>query len=318
MSMSVETASQIASLAPGDVLSYSAGSTQTGPDGFRKLRPATSSPSKPSRGRMLDIAVSRWPELLEFLGDGSILFINAYPASVGNFDFGITVDTYLSPRVLTRALQLGRAGGNSTILLGQPLFIADALLRHVAAGHSLPKDLMIWVGGYTMPQALERMLEASIAPHVDQLLIIQYFGAAEVDAGCLVARERNADGELIYLPRDDVRVEADGERLLLTLLGPDGTPIIERFPTGDLARPCRDGWVLRNPKRLHPAVEAALESWSVSDWRRRTGYLRRDGDTIWIQLREGESPRDDEPTELEFFEYASRFSFSWLDKPTWR
>ncbi len=318
MSMSVETVSQIANLVPGDVLSYSAGSTQTGPDGFRKLRPATGSPRKPSRGRMLDVAASRWPELLEFLGDDSILFINAYPASVGTFDFGITVDTYLSPRVLTRALQLGRVAGHPTILLGQPLFVADALLRHVAAGHSLPETLMIWVGGYTMPRALERMLETSIAPHVDELLIIQYFGAAEVDAGCLVARDRNADGELIYLPRDDVRVEVDGERLLLTLLAPDGTPIIERFATGDLARSCRDGWTIRNPKRLHPRVEAALESWSESDWRRRTGYVRRDGDTIWIQLREGESPRIDEPTELGFFEFASRFSFSWLDKPTWR
>ncbi len=137
MDMNVDTAVQIPTLIPGDMLSYSAGSTQTGPSGFRRLRPpAASREGKPSRGRMLDTAVGRWPELVEILGDGTILFINAYPASVGTFDFGITVDTYLSPRVLTRALQLGRVGGHSTILLGQPLFIADALLCHVAARRS--------------------------------------------------------------------------------------------------------------------------------------------------------------------------------------
>lgn len=163
--MTIETATPTQALNPGDVLSYSAGSTQTGPFGFRKLRPSAERPDRvPSRGRMLDTAAQRWPELLEALGDGTILFINAYPASVGTFDFGITVDTYLSPRVLTRS---------PTILLGQPLFVADALLRHVAAGYPLPETLMLWVGGYALPRSLERMRESLLAPHVDKLLIVQ-------------------------------------------------------------------------------------------------------------------------------------------------
>lgn len=300
---------------PGDVLSYSAGSTQTGPFGFRKLHPVPTGPTT-SRGKMLDAAGQRWPDLLEDLGEGNLLFVNAYPASVGTFSFGITVDTYLSPRVLTRALQLGRVRDHATILLGQPLFVADALLRHTAAGRPLPRTLMLWVGGYAMPRSLERMLESLLAPHVEKLLVLQYFGAAEVDAGCLMARERNAEGELVYYPREDVQPDVDGDHLLLTLLATDGKPGVDRFRTGDRARPCGDGWVIRNPDRLHPEVEQALESWSDEDWRRRTGYLRREGRTIQIQLREGEAPRDD--NEFEFFDFARRFGFSWLDKPYWR
>ena len=83
-------------LRPGDVLSYSAGSTQTGPEGFRKL--------VPGRRGMLDTAARRWPDLLDFLGDRPVLFINTYPATVGTFGPGITIDTYLSPRVFSRAM----------------------------------------------------------------------------------------------------------------------------------------------------------------------------------------------------------------------
>lgn len=137
-----------------------------------------------------------------------------------------------------------------------------------------------------------------------------------------MARERTLEGEPIYHPRDDVRPEVSGGNLLLTLLGPDVEPIVERFATGDRARPCRGGWVIRNPDRLHPEVEGTLESWGEADWRRRTGYVRREAETTWIQLREGETPRAEETspgtTELAFFDFASRFGFSWLDKPYWR
>ena len=224
-----------ADLRAGDVLSYSAGSIQTGPEGFRKL--------VPKRRTMLEAAAARWPDLLDVLGERPTLFINTYPATIGSFTPGITVDTYLSPRVFSRALQLGDAGDHPVILLGQPLFVADVLLKHIAGGWPWPKTLMLWTGGYVMPRSLEQALEAWLAPHVETLVIVQYFGAAEVDAGCLMARERTDSGGLIYHPREDVEVDVAGEDLLLTLRSHDGGTIIERFPTGDLAHRHGDGWV---------------------------------------------------------------------------
>ncbi|MEM7587114.1 MAG: hypothetical protein AAF560_27240 [Acidobacteriota bacterium] len=295
-------------LQPSDVLSYSAGSTQTGPEGFRRVQP--------DRIGMLGTAEDRWPELAEAFDGRTTLFINAYPATLGRFTAGISVDTYLSPRVLTRALKLGKAAGHPVILVAQPLFLVDALMRHLEAGHPLPETLMLQVGGYVFPPTLERMLGELLRPHVERLFLVHYFGAAEVDAGVLMARERNADGELIYHPRPDVDVAVDGGRLLLSLRAPDGSLIMHRFATGDLATPCGDGWVIHNPRRLHPDVQRAMDGWSRSDWRRRTGYVRRDGERIWIQLRQGESPRS--AAELEHFEFARRFGFSWLEKPYWR
>lgn len=301
-------------LSPGDVLSYSAGSTQTGPMGFRKVKP---------RASMLAAAGGRWPELIEALGDRPVLFINAYPATIGTIAAGITVDTYLSPRVLSRALQLGRVADHPVIVAAQPLFIADGLLRHVAAGWPLPATLMIWVGGHAMPHSLERMLESLVAPHVDRCLIVQYFGAAEVDAGCLMARERDDDGELIYHARDDVALELDGpegDEVSLALRDGDGETLGEPFRTGDRGRVSSsgDGWVIWNDRRFHPDVKRALRSWSEADWKRRTGYVRRDGESLWIQLRAGESADPDAAGELEHHEFARRFGFSWLDKPNWR
>lgn len=300
--------SQTFDLRPGDVLSYSAGSTQTGPEGFRKL--------VPGRRSMLDAAAQRWPEVLELLGDRPVIFVNTYPAAIGTFRPGITVDTYMSPRVFTRAMQLGRAADHPVILLGQPLFVADVLLRYVEGGFPLPETLMIWTGGYVMPCSLEKMMTALVTPHVERFMIIQYFGAAEVDAGCLMARERTAEGELIYYPRDDVEPDVDGENLLLSLHSSEGGYVIERFATGDLARPHGGGWVIRNPRRLHPGVEAAMESWSEADWHRRTGYVQRQGETIAIQLREGVEVEHGD--ELEHYDYARRYAFTWLAKPYWR
>lgn len=295
-------------LQPGDILSYSAGSTQTGPEGYRKVTP--------SKIGLLAGAARRWPELASAIGDRTVLIINAYPATIGAFPQGITVDTYLSPRILTRALKLGHAGDRPVILIAQPLFLADALMRYIEAGHKLPKTLTLCVGGYVMPRGLEATIESVLAEYVDTLHIVQYFGAAEVDAGCMMARTRNHRGELVYYPREDVEADLDGDDLLLTLRSVEGEPIIERFRTGDNARREGEGWVIWNPRRLHPDVQAELDSWTGRDWKRRTGYVRRDGDTIWIQLRQGQMPSH--PAELDHFDFARCFGFSWLDKPYWR
>lgn len=294
-------------LAPGDVLSYSAGSTQTGPEGFRKLR---------ARPGLLQAALARWPDLAAPLTGRTPLVINAYPAAVGATSAGITVDTYLSPRVLSRALQLAAAADRPAILLGQSLFLADALLAHVRADRPLPDALLLMVGGYTTPRSLEQMLRGLLAPRVRHAEILQGYGVAEVDAGCLMARARDAAGRLVFVPRPDVDVELLGEELLLSLRGPGGERVVDRWRTGDSAAPSGEGFAVWNDRRLHPAVASALEAWSDADWRRRTGYVRRDGDALWIQLRQGEAPAH--AGEIDHWDFGRAHGFSWLDKPSWR
>ncbi len=291
----------------GDILAYSTGSAQTGPEGYRKLK---------GGNRILKALGNRWPDIIDALGVRPALFINAYPACIDTFQVGALVDTYLSPRALSRALQLGHVSNNPTVLLGQPLFLADALLRHLRAGRPMPKTLMLWVGGYSLPESLENMLRSILQPHVDTLHIIQFFGAAEVDACCLMARSRNRLGELIYYPREDVIVELEDEELILSLSDLSGRPKTDPFYTGDAAHWSGSGLVIRNLERLHPLVEDHLESWTEDQWKRRTGYVRREDRQLWIQLREGQFPN--KSNELEHFTFAQRFGFSWLDKPYWR
>jgi hypothetical protein len=293
-------------LDPGDVLSYSAGSTQTGPEGYRKVRP------KPG---MLAAALKRWPEIAAMLSERAPLYINAYPATVGTPSTAISVDTYVSPRVLGRALQLGAVTERPTILAGQSLFLADALLQHVGANRALPKSMLIVIGGYTTPRVCEQLLIELLAP-VSTLVILQAYGVAEVDAGCMVARERDAAGRLVFYPRDDVTAELDDNELLLSLRDADGRLVVERWHTGDSAARSGEGWAVWNDRRLHPIVAAALDSWTTADWRRRTGYVRRDEQTVWMQLRQDLSPAH--VHELDYWEFGRKFGFSWLDKPFWR
>jgi len=294
-------------LSPGDVLSYSAGSTQTGPEGFRKLRP---------RPGLLSAALERWPSLGAMLGSGPPLVINAYPAAVGAGETGISVDTYLSPRVLSRALQLGAALGNPVILCGQPLFLADALIDHIGAKRVLPEVLLVMIGGYVTPHSLERAMTMWLSPHARSLQYIYGYGVAEVDAGCMIAKDRDDAGRLIFHARRDVEVDLDGDRLLLSLMGPRGERLVDRWRTGESAESSADGYVLWNCQRLHPRVHEVLESWKEADWRRRTGYVRRDGERIWVQLRKGHAPKD--PFELDYWDFGRAYDFSWLDKPYWR
>ncbi|MCA9710603.1 MAG: hypothetical protein KDK70_32475 [Myxococcales bacterium] len=191
------------------------------------------------------------------------------------------------------------------------------MLQHLAADRPLPDTLLLLVGGYVMPRSLERMLMGAIGERGTRALVVQGYGAAEVDAGCMMARERDDAGRLVYYPRDDVEPQLDGDRLLLTLRGPGGELLIDRFAPGERAeRQPGGGWALWNHERLHPIVADALESWTDDDWRRRTGYVRREGQTVWIQLRQGESPRSEH--ELDHWDFGRAHGFSWLDKPYWR
>ena len=137
-------------LRAGDVISYSAGSTQGGLLNYRKLRP---------RPGLFGAAVARWPELGEGLDGRTPMLINAYPAALGAMNAGITVDTYVSPRIVSRALELSARAQNPAVLCAQPLFMADALLKHVVAERPLPDTVLLFMGGYVTPRLSNVMLE---------------------------------------------------------------------------------------------------------------------------------------------------------------
>ncbi|MGE0324368.1 MAG: hypothetical protein AB7K71_06425 [Polyangiaceae bacterium] len=308
---------QMQDLKPGDILSYSSGSHDRGPYGFRTIRPG---------GNLMALFANRYPQVLQGFDGRVPMVINAYPACIGTFDFGITVDSYLSHSTASRALHLAHLERYPVMLIGQPLYLADLLFRHLATNPVLPPTLLLVTGGYVMPRSLEmslRQLIAAVTPraaHGTTLNLINGYGVAEVDAGCLWATQRTPEGHLVYEPRSaDVEVVLEGSDLLLSLRSPNGGYVVERFPTGDsgIAAQAIDGtpgYVIWNNERLHPNVLKILESWSFEDWERRTGYLYY-GREIRFQLRKGFEPKVG--LEAEFHDYEKKYGHYWLFKPVW-
>lgn len=294
-------------LKAGDVLSFSSGSHDRGPYGFRTLRRG---------GNLRALLESKWPSLFDGFGDRLPLVINAYPAAIGTFDFGVSVDTYLSLSTGSRALHLAHLEKLPVLLLGQPLYIADLLYRHLARNPVLPDTMLIAAGGYIMPRSLESALREAAIGYAERVQVVHGYGVAEVDAACLLAKDRNEHGHLCYVPRND-RVEVtfdDGGQLLLSLKDASGAYAQKDFPTGDSGKPDGDGFIIWNHERLHPNVLKILESWKPDDWRRRTGYLYY-GREVRFQLRKGEEPNG--AIECEFHEYEKRYGHYWLFKPQW-
>lgn len=258
-----------------------------------------------------------WPQVLASFGGRLPMVINAYPASLGRFDFGVFVDSYLSLSTGSRAMHLAALENMPVMLLGQPLLVADLMYRHLQNNPMMPDTLVIGTGGYVMPRSLEGALLGLLRQRCQNVHIVNGYGVAEVDSSCMLAVERNADGHLIYYPRADIRVDFDAEnQLLLSLVDPaTGAPTVERFPTGDSGMPSGDGgYLVWNTERLHPHVARLLESWSARDWERRTGYLYY-GREIRFQLRKRYEP--ELALEAEFHDYEKRYGQSWLFKPVW-
>jgi hypothetical protein len=226
------------------------------------------------------------------------------------------VDTYLSLSTGSRALHLAHLEKLPVMLLGQPLYIADLVHRHLKQNPVMPDTLLIATGGYVMPRSLENALRAACEGYVERLQIVHGYGVAEVDAACLLATDRTQHGHLIYVPRNErveVTFDPDGQ-LLLSLRDAEGGYVSEAFPTGDSGKAEQDGYVIWNHERLHPNVLKILESWKPEDWRRRTGYLYY-GRELRFQLRKGEEATA--AIECEFHDYEKRYGHYWLFKPQW-
>lgn len=295
-------------LSGGDVLSYSSGTASRDPYGFRIVRPG---------GDLLALLRRRWPDLVRGFGERLPLVLNAYPASLGTFPSAVLVDSYLSHATASRALELASRERMPVVLLGQPLFVADLLLAHAVQERPMPDTLLLGLGGYATPGSLEAFLRALCVAHGVDLSLFYGYGVAEVDAACLIAVRRSASGALVYEARGpDVEVTLRGSELLLARCDAAGRRLGEPFATGDHARHEGGGLALWNHARLDPAVSALLESWTLEDWRRRTGYLRH-GTTPKVQLRKGISPDPRSACEVGFEEFALTFGHSWLLKPCW-
>lgn len=293
-------------LKAGDVLSYSSGRQDHGPHGFRVVR----------RGAGIMSVLSRyWPQVLAPLAGRVPLVLNAYPATLGGLDFGVLVDSYLSQGTASRAIQFATLEKMPLMVLGQSCFVADLFTRHIDRYKALPDVVLMGTGGHVTPKSLAGYIRSIVEPLTKSFSIVQGYGVAEVDSSCLLAVDRDAEGNLVYYPRDDVRVTLEGEKLLLTLLDGQGQPVTERFDGGDFARALPGGgYHIYNHERLHPNVAKILESWTDKDWARRTGYLYF-GREVRFQLRKGHEPTM--AIECDHYDYMKRYGQSWLFKPEW-
>ena len=250
----------------------------------------------------------RWPELLERLGTRPPLVVNAYPATLGEFSFAVTVDSYLSPRTVGRALLLAAREGMTVILLAQPFFAGELLFSLARQERSWPTDVLLATGGYPMPASLERAMVDELAERGCSLEVLHVYGTAEVDAGCMLARREG--GALVYRPRADIDVALDAESRIV--VGRHDT--LDVIHTGDLARPTGDGGYELIASGASASAFAALEGWDRATWRRRTGWFTASSDNRIFQARHGIDPGSDE---LAFHEFCGRTGMSWLEKPRW-
>lgn len=305
-------------LRAGDILSYSAGSTQTGPDGFRQINRA----GLALRG----IVKAHWPERLQAFGERLPLVVNAYPAMVAIPSDGVLVDCYMSVKTASRALQLAAREGMPAMVLSQPLFLGQMLTHHLEQALPLPDAVIAVVGGYWMPQSLHHALEQQLRARGVQFSCLQGYGVAEVDAGMLWGADFDDLGRARFRARGpDVDARLLHGRLHLALKDADGNLRAEPFDTGDRAEfvpragsAGTDILISGSAARLAADIHEELSSWTETDWRRRTGYVARSAEGLVAQLRVGVAVDESSARpELAYHAFAAAYGVSWLDKPRW-
>jgi len=149
------------------------------------------------------------------------------------------------------------------------------------------------------------------------LRVFNYYGVAEVDAGCLVARDRNLNGEPIYFPRDsNVEVDIVHDKLVLAIKTSQGDYLVRDFQTGDYAYRYQEGYCIPRDNRAAENIIRRLESWEAEQWTQRTGYLFVDQKGKFkFQTRRHRLPKS--PSDLSFFQFSDLSGQTFLSKPIW-
>lgn len=290
-------------LLPGDLISFSAGDRSVDDCAFRIIRQGDD--------RLMQV-IQHFPHLQSVL-QTTPLIVNCYPAFLGRFASAVTCDTYLRHATFQRSLLLACKKAMPTIILGQPLVLADLLLCHVAKQLSLPSALVICVGGYFCPKSLETHIRAVLTQNHISHVFLHAYGVAEVDFAVFVG-ERTCNIHPLYrhvAPHVEYRTGPLGLELRL-FSSDDGW-----HSTGDLAENKWGGIEIVPGNRLAPEVHAALEAWTGEDWTRRTGYIARGCDGLAFQLRQQCSDVIDSSYEIDYWAFCRRFSRSFPEKPDW-
>lgn len=271
------------------------------------VHPAPLDPAHVERRSLAGDLLAARPGLAGVLGPDTVV-VDARPSAARTFGVGLRAIVGPSAAGVSQALSAARADGRPVVLLGQPLFVAEALHRHLAAGEPAPERGLLVLGGYWLPLSLEAWLR-SRAPG---LHVAQTYAVPGGDVPCLLALARTADGKAIWRPANGgVRVEIRDAELAV---GVDGAAPVR---TGDLAIDAGDGTVRIRPsgRRLDPAWARALEEWTPRDWDRRTGHAVWRGGHVGLILREGVEPEG--AREVRFDAWAERSGASWLQEPRW-
>jgi hypothetical protein len=295
---------QAGQLARGCVISYSASTSGLKPYGFRRVV---------ERDLFTPVA-RRWPDLSALLAVGTPLVINGYPATIGTYPAAAFVDTYLNRRTFIRALRLAVAERALPIVISQPLIAADFLFEHMRGEYELPRELILALGGYVLPESLERAITTSLRRHGCTVTVLQFYGMAEVDSAIFMARSRDGQGTPeYYLATPDVKVKSDTNNRMY-LARDTGVELTSWHDTGDQVRLAGETYFITpSTERASEEVLQELESWTNGDWERRTGFIHYSGGHL--QLRRGCHSR--EPREVPFWRYAESYGFDWTLKPRW-
>jgi len=308
----------MSTLRAGDILSYSAGSTQTGPDGFRQINRAGLA--------LTGIVKAHWPDRLKTFGQRLPLVINAYPAMVAIPSDGVLIDCYMSVKTASRALQLAAREGMPAMVLSQPLFLGQMLVHHLDQELPLPDAMIAVVGGYWMPQSLHLALAQRLQVRGVHFSCLQGYGVAEVDAGMLWGADFDDQGRVRFRARGpDIDAQLIHGRLHLALKNADGSLRTDPFDTGDsaefLPREGSEGndiVIAGSAARLASDIREELSSWTATDWSRRTGYVARTAQGLVSQLRVGVmADAGSARLELGYYAFAAEYGATWLDKPRW-
>jgi len=291
----------------GDIISFSAGSQHLSPSSFRVIRP--------DKNRLVE-AAAHYPELATFLRTQPLMIINCYPATLGHFPNTVFVDTYLQSKHFSRALLLAQETGFSACILGQPLLVAELLRKHESQGLAFPRSLLLGLGGYYCPLSLETFLLDLLEPQAVQTMIFHAYGMAEADFACLLGRRIDTTRQEIPYKTITSHVKAECRETILHLIVEEEHQQQSLY-TGDIAWESEGFFYIQNAQnRLSNEIKNHLESWKHPDWQRYTGYLHKEPDNLFLQLREG-VPKEEE-SEVSFFSFCDRYGMDWSEKPTWR